>query len=94
MVWRGRAQLYNQDFIVSTTSLVERSVCIWGGICFSGRTDLMVLMNASMTSGRDRDLVVEPIILPLAGVINEGVVLIDDNACPHCTRIVKEHRTL
>lgn len=94
LVWRERGQRYNPRFMVPTTAFGGGSVCVWGGICLGGRTDLVVLINASMTATRYRDMVVEPIIIPFAGAIGERFVLIDDNARPHRARIVNERIAL
>lgn len=65
--------------MVPTISFGGGSVCVSGGTCFDGRSHLMVLMNASLTSVRYGDMVAEPIIVPFAGAIGEGFVLIHDN---------------
>lgn len=49
---------------------------------------MLVLINASMTSVRCRNMVVEPIIALFARGIGEGFVLIDDNTRRHRARIV------
>lgn len=90
LVRRKRGRQCNENFIAPTTSFGGESVWICGGICFGRRTDLLVLMNASMTSVRYRYMAVEPIIVPFAGAIGEGFVLIDDNAHPHLARILNQ----
>lgn len=90
LVWRERGQRYNENLRVPTTLFGGGSVCVWGGICFDGRTDLVVLINETMTATRYRDRVIVPIVVPFFGAIGEQFVLIDDNARPHRARIVNE----
>lgn len=90
LVWREQGMRYNERFMSPTTLFGGGSVCVWGGICFNGRTELVVLINATMTAARYRDMVIEPIIVPFAAAIGDNFILIDDNARPHRARIVND----
>lgn len=90
LVWREQGQRYNEQFMAPDTAFGGGSICVWGGICFNGRTDLVVLHNDTMTAARYRDMIIEPIIVPFAGAIGDNFILIDDNARPHRARIVTE----
>ena len=85
---------FNEYYRVPVAAFGRGSICIWGGICFNGRTDLVVLRNSTMTAQRYHDIVIEPIIVPFAGAIGENFVLIDDNARPHRARTVNERLEL
>lgn len=84
----------DENYRVPVAAFGAGSICIWGGICFNGRTDLVVLRNSTMTAQRYLDIVIEPIIVPFAAVVGENFVLIDDNARPHRARIVNERLEL
>ena len=90
LVWRERGQRYSESVMSPTTLFGGGSVCVWGGICYNGRTDLVVLINETMTAIRYRDRIIEPIIVPFFGAIGEQFVFIDDNARPHRAGIVND----
>jgi hypothetical protein len=63
------------------------SVMVWGGINWTGRTELVVA-GGSMTGQRYRDDIVIPYIEEYAHNFGAGFVLMHDNALPHIARIV------
>lgn len=71
------------------TSFGGGSSYIWCGLCFDGRTNLVVLINATMTPVKYRDMIVEQIV-PFTGAIAERFHFIDDNARPRRAIIVSE----
>lgn len=81
ITWRKRG--YNEGF---QSLLLEEALFAFG----VERTDLVVLINTTMTAQRYRDIVIEPIIAQFAGAIGKNFLLVDDNASPHRARIITE----
>ena len=66
------------------------SVVVWGGISYTGRTDLVVV-NANLTADRYMNLIVDPYIIPFLNANRPGFVLQQDNARPHVVRNHFQH---
>lgn len=83
-VWRRRAENRYSDNLVNTTEpFGGGGVLVWGGICFGGRSDL-VIIHGNLNSDRYVRDILEPHVLAFAGAIDpERFVLVDDNARPH-----------
>ena len=67
--------------------LVFTNMMVWGGIHLHGRTPLH-LIQGILTGIRYRDEIIWRIVLPTLQAMGPGVILQDDNATPHCTRVV------
>lgn len=48
------------------------SICVWNGICFEDRIDLVLLVNTTMTAEWYTDMDIEPIIVPFVGAFGEN----------------------
>ncbi|GBN08962.1 hypothetical protein AVEN_220705-1 [Araneus ventricosus] len=60
----------------------------WAGVSINGRTDLYIIRNGELTAQRCRDDILRPIVGPYAASIWVESILMDDNARPHCARLV------
>nr|GBL91521.1 hypothetical protein AVEN_51963-1 [Araneus ventricosus]GBL91551.1 hypothetical protein AVEN_134454-1 [Araneus ventricosus] len=60
----------------------------WAGVTINGRTDLYIIRNGELTVQRCRDDILRPIVGPYAASIGDESILMDDNARPHCARLV------
>jgi len=56
-----------------------------------GRTDLYVLPQGSMTAVRYRNEILDVYIRPYAGAVDEGLILMDDNAAPNHARVITDY---
>lgn len=65
--------------MVSSTLYGGGSTYIWGEICYNERTDLVVLSGKTMNALRYRDMVLEPLNVPMIGALEKKIVLIDNN---------------
>ena len=64
---------------------------VLAGTSFDGVTDLYVIQNGALTVVRYRDEILDVYVRPFAGAVGENIVLMDDNARPHRTRVVNEY---
>jgi hypothetical protein len=62
---------------------------VWGGISEDGKTDLLVI-EGNLNANRYVQEVLIPHVVPYAGAIGDGFVLMDDNARPHRGRVVDQ----
>ena len=53
-----------------------------GGISYNGKTDLQII-NENLTGLRYRDDILNHQVLPYAGAVGDGFILVYDNARPH-----------
>jgi hypothetical protein len=89
-VFRRPGERYNQCAIQQIDNFGGGSVMVWGGINWTGRTELVVVAGGSMTGQRYRDDIVIPHIEEYAHNFGAGFVLMHDNARPHIARIVTD----
>jgi hypothetical protein len=87
-VFRRPGERYSQCAIHQIDNFGGGSVMIWGGINYTGRTELVVVAGCSMNGQRYRDDIVIPYIEEYAHNFGAGFVLMHDNAIPHIARIV------
>jgi hypothetical protein len=65
-----------------------RSLMVWGGISFNGRTQLVIVRNGSMTAARYRDDIIVPHVPPYAENFGPNFIFMHDNTRPHIAHIV------
>ena len=63
---------------------------VWGGISYTGRTDLVVV-NGNLTAARYMNQIVDPHIIPFLNANGPGFMLQQDNARPHVANVVRTH---
>lgn len=90
-VWRTQGERFSDCCIAEHDRFGGGSVMAWGGISYDGRTDLYVINNGTLTGLRYRDEILERFVLPYAGAIGDGFVLMDDNARPHRANVVNAY---
>lgn len=66
------------------------SVMVWGGISARGKTDLVFLVDGTVTSQLYVDNVVIPHVIPFAERTGPNFILMHDNARPHTARATRE----
>ena len=64
-------------------------VMVWAGVTMHQRTGLCIV-NGNLNAQRPVDEILQPVIVPFLGRINQGAVLQDDNALPHRGRVLNE----
>ena len=89
-VWRRRGERRHNPQMVNARELYGGGgIMVWGGISHNGKTDL-VEINGNLTGLRYRDEILQPHVLPYAGAVGNGFILVDDNARPHRHHQVNE----
>ena len=81
-VWRRRNERYCDATVVEHDRYGGGSVMVWAGISVSGRTDLYVIQNGSLTGVRYRDEILHAIVRPYAGATGPDFILMDWPALP------------
>ena len=82
-VWRRPNERYCDATVAEHDRYGGGSVMVWTGISLSGRTDLYVIENGSLTGVRYRDEILHNIVTSYAGATGPDFILMDDNARPH-----------
>ena len=82
-VWRSTVERYQACNIVQHDWL-GGSVMVWGGI---SSMDLHVLNHVNLTCEKYGDEILRPIVMPYAGAVSPGFLLVHDNARPHVARV-------
>nr|CAH7720241.1 unnamed protein product [Callosobruchus chinensis] len=88
-VWRERV---GQNILVTAIGVAPYrggTQMFWGGIRFHGRTQL-IHIPGTMTGAYYLQNVINAIVQPLRDEIGDQFILMDDNARPHCTRVVQQ----
>ena len=62
---------------------------MWGGISAGGKTDLLIIRRI-LNAQRYLHEILTPLVIPYAGTVGEGLILMDDNARPHRARVVEQ----
>ena len=88
-VYRRKGERYANNCIQERDRNRGGSIMVWGGISFTGRTEL-VLVNGNMNALYYRDVIVEQHIFPFIAAQRRRVILQQDNARPHIARIVRD----
>lgn len=90
-VWRHRTEGTSEDLCVQTTAYGGGSIHVWGAICHSGKSTLVILRRS--VTGETYKAVLLEHLLPwadnLLGDRETEWQLQDDNAPPHRSAVVK-----
>lgn len=94
----GRERVYRVDgerLLPQHVSQYDRygggSVMVWAGISAAGRTDIQFVENGSMNARRYIDEVLAAHVVPYAGAIGDGFLLMHDNARPHTAKVTVDY---
>jgi hypothetical protein len=88
LVLRRPGERYVQCNIRRVDKFGGRSLMVWGGISFNGRTQLVVVRNGSMTAARYRDDIIVPHVQPYAENVGPNFIFMNDNTRQHIAHIV------
>ncbi|XP_076325553.1 uncharacterized protein LOC143233306 [Tachypleus tridentatus] len=72
-VWRRQG--FSTRNFVQVDAYGDSSVMVWAGICLAGRTDLLILDKSALNTRRYRDEILEPIVRPFPGAVDNGFTL-------------------
>ena len=86
-VWRRNGERHLEPTVQPTTAYNGGSVMIWAGISLKGRTALVVVPG-NLNGRRDIDEILRPHVVPYLRQKGQNAIFQDDNARPHCARIV------
>ena len=53
--------------------------------------ELHIMAARTLTTVRYRDEILDPIVRPFAGAIENNFILMQDNACPHMARLTMDY---
>ena len=62
---------------------------VWAGVTMNQRTRLCIV-DGNLNDQRSFDEILQPVVVPFLGRMNQGAVLQDDKALPHCGSVVNE----
>jgi hypothetical protein len=88
LVLRRPGERYVQCNIRGVDKFGRRSLMVWGGISFNGRTQLVIVRNGSMTAARYRDDIIVPHVQPYAENVDPNSIFMNDNTRQHIAHIV------
>ena len=83
LVWRMSKERFHYLNVAEHDRYGKGSVMVWANISVSGKTDLYVVENGTLTAVRYCNEILDPFVRPYAGAIGPNFILIDDNARPH-----------
>ena len=86
-VWRRRGERLRDECIKEVTPFGGGSVMVWAGFSAHHRTPLHHVQG-NLNGQRYRDEILRPLVVPALQQIGQQAVLQDDNARPHCARVV------
>ena len=91
-VWRRRGEPAHQDQFVQRRGLFGGGgILVWGGISWSGKTDIVVI-RGNLNGQRYRDEILNEHVRLFAGAMGpDDMVFVDDNARPHRNRLVDQY---
>ena len=91
-VWRRRGEPAHQDQFVQRRELFGGGgILVWGGISWSGKTDIVVI-RGNLNGQRYRDEILNEHVRLFAGAMGpDDMVFVDDNARPHRNRLVDQY---
>ena len=86
-VWRRRGERLRDECIKEVTPFGGGSIMVWAGFSAHHRTPLHHVQG-NLNGQRYRDEILRPLVVPALQQICQQAVLQDDNARPHCARVV------
>jgi hypothetical protein len=90
-VYRRPGERYLQCNFVPNVNFGGGSVMVWGAISMQGRTELVSLYGARMTTVRYITDILDSHVILYGPFIGPDFVYMHDNARPHIARIVQEY---
>jgi len=66
------------------------SVMVWGGICITGKTRL-VIIEGHFNAVRYQNDILHLVAIPYLHNLGLNSILQDDNACPHRARVITDY---
>lgn len=89
-VWRREGERFSDACIHESDRFGGPNVMVWGGISVSGRTELVILNEGTITAQRYIEEVIGPHVVPYAQRIGARFHLMHDNARAHTARTTRE----
>ena len=86
-VWRRPGTRFQNANVQERDRYGGGSIMVWGGIGRNYRTPLYRIQG-NLTGLGYRDNILQPLVLPAMQALGPGAILQDDNARPHCARVV------
>lgn len=90
-VLRRPGERYAQCAFSERVSYGGGSIMFWGGISMEARTELVFIERGSLTAARYVEECLEEHVLPYAGFIGDGFLLMQDNARPHTAASTRQY---
>ena len=91
LVLRRIGERYVDCNIVEHDMFGGGSVMFRGGICYDRRTELYRGDRGSLTALKYRDEILDPIVRPFLGAMDDNARLVQDNARPHTTYVIQDY---
>ena len=86
---RGCIDAKEKDFLTLLSASMTGLVVVWAGVTMNQRTRLCIV-DGNLNAQRSVDDILQPVVVPFHGRMNQGAVLQDDNAPLHRGRVVNE----
>lgn len=90
-VYRRPGERYVQACISERVQHGGGSVHVWAGITADGRTELVAIENGNLTGERYAQEILNEYAGPYLANMDDGSMLMHDNARPHTARVVQEY---
>lgn len=90
LVWREPGTRHQERNMAPQEPFQGGSVMVWGGISYDDRTNIVLLLNGTITGQRYRDHIILPNVVPFFEQHGQDMTFVDDNARPHRARMVNE----
>lgn len=82
-VWRKKNERFSEACIHESDRWGGPNVMIWGGISLTGKTELAILNEGTVTAQRYINDVIRPHVMPFSHRVGADFTLMHDNARPH-----------
>ena len=90
-VWRHDGERYMDCNIVEHDRFGGGSVMFWGWICYDGGMEFYRVGGGSLTALRYRDQILDPIVEPFLGAMDDNALLVQYNARLHTVYGVQDY---
>ncbi|KAF2886859.1 hypothetical protein ILUMI_19314 [Ignelater luminosus] len=90
-VWRRPEKTFASCNITLKILFGGGTVMFWGGICFNGRTELVLIRTRTMNADYHLENVVVEHVMPFAPFVGPNFVFVQDNARSHVARQVIDY---